>query len=213
MLLTQQCLQNHVDPNELSIPDPPQTVRAAEERLQRFANTGHREAQFGMALVAAKQLREDESFEWTRLAAVQGGLADAQMRYAVHYWFDGAAQHRIDFIQAILWLRRALVQGRDGGLSEPAFLKATNLVRAMANEYYNTLNQLEMKQRGIGFQREMKLCAECGCIPAINMVWLVHSKGDWYETFFARVEAEKTATLQKKDSTVMSKKSPGSSKN
>ena len=192
MMLTRQCLQKEVNPSELDLPDAPQTLEDAEDLLHQIASSGHKDAQFGMPLLAAaKPQEQQEALEWTRRAA-HNGLADAQVRYAMKYWLDGTADHKVDFIQAILWLRRALAQGRSG-LSEQAFMKATNLTRMMANEYYNTLNKLDMKERGIGFQREMKLVAECGIVAAINIVWLVHSKGDWYETFFAQVEREKVA--------------------
>jgi len=202
MVLTKQCLQKKLDPTELPSDNktltefasgvcdvPPKTLEDAEQLLDKMATSGSRDAQFGMALVCAKAKRDDDALRWTRLAAHKG-LADAQVRYAMTYWLDGTHKHKVDFVQAILWLRRAMAQG-NLGLSEPAFLKATNTTRMMATKYYNTINQLEMKRRGIGFQREMKLMAECGIIPAINMVWKVHSKGDWYENFFAQVEREK----------------------
>ncbi|CAB9518890.1 expressed unknown protein [Seminavis robusta] len=196
MLLTQQCLQNEVDPSDLAhLPNGgPQTLKEAMKLLQSVAShCGDPNAQFGMALLATRAQKDDEALRWTRSAA-KNGLADAQVRYAMTYWFDGTADHTVDLVQSILWLRKALAQGKSG-LSTPSFHKAANMVRMMANQYYNTMNRLEMKQRGIGFQREMKLVADCGIIQAINMVWLVHSKGDWYENFFTQIEQEKDVNV------------------
>lgn len=169
-------LNNEGPPEEL--PDGSKDKEAGFELMQEAASAGNKAAQYMVAVKSLNDGNEDKCLKFIELAA-HNNHAEAQVTYAAKYWWEGRNGHKIDLVQAITWMRRALAHGaqpdpdpRGNALSHNSFRTGLDDVTVWGRKLYLRAFEDTMFTEQ-EFETESKaflLSAECGCASAIDIV-------------------------------------------
>jgi len=167
-------LAHHGDPKDL--PEGPQDDEEGLKSIKDAALAGNKAAQYLTALDYMQQENEEECLKWIKMAA-HNNHAEAQMTYGCVYWLQGRNDHETDPVQAVTWMRRALEHGADqfpdtrgDVLSSKSFAAGIDTVTRTARSLYvRSFQQQMLEDDDVDGTEAMKLAADCGNLPAINI--------------------------------------------
>jgi TPR repeat protein len=170
-------LSHQGDPKDL--PVCPRDEDQGYNLLAEAAHAGHKAAQYLVALHFRQQGDEDEYLKWLQQAA-SNNHDEAHVTYGCEFWLRGHSNHEKDPQQAIAWIRRALAHGgacekrhpNGDMLTQNSFEKGMSIVVRTARDLYLHDKFMEYAdgKTDDSVMDAMKLCADCGIVPAINIV-------------------------------------------
>lgn len=167
-------LKSNGDPTDL--PDGSQDTEEGSKLMKEAAEGGNKAAQYAVAMHYLQQDNEEECFKWIKLAA-HNDHAEAQMTYACQYWLHGRNGHEKDQEQAVIWLRRSLAHGAGENpdpnghvLSKRSFTNGLLAVNCEARRLCLSEFEEGMFNENVEVTDGLKLAADCGIVPAINLV-------------------------------------------